>query len=537
MGFYPVLRAAKRRKSNAGGYGLNGCAARNANLLFVALVRLAMRGARSAANAVAIVPLLAILAASCTGTPQTTALDRLEPCATDRGPGDAYCGTLTVYENREARTGRQIALNIVVLPAIGANVRPDPLFFLAGGPGQAAAQVASQVRSIFQRVLRDRDIVLVDQRGTGKSNPLDCRSDSSSLRELTEPDEAGLERLRHCLEGYDADVRLYTTTIAMDDLDEVRAHLGYDRINLYGGSYGTRAALVYLRRHEGHVRSMILDGVSPTDMRVPLFAARDAQRALEKLIAACEAEAACHAAHPALGDRIRALLQRLEQDPPRVRVVHPRTGSVEEVAVEARIVASILFGALYSPITSSIVPVLVQHAEQNRFESLFALGLAGGAGAENMSIGMQLSVLCSEDASRVGDDDVARETAGSLFGTHLLSGQRKACEFWPKGDVDPSFYQPVVSDVPAMILSGDVDPVTPPAWGEQVAKDLPNARHVVVPATGHGVIGTPCGARLIEAFLDRGSAGELDTACVDDVKRPPFFLTPAGPEPAPVPSA
>ena len=480
-------------------------------------------------------PLLLALAAaaSCARTPQATAIDRLEPCTTEQGPGDAYCGTLSVYENRAAGSGRQIALNIVLLPAIGASVRPDPLFFLAGGPGQGAAQLAGQIREVFRRVLRTRDIVLVDQRGTGKSNPLDCRSDSSSLRELTEDDDAAIERLRRCLDGLDADVRLYTTTIAMDDLDDVRAHLGYERINLYGGSYGTRAALVYLRRHEGHVRSIVLDGVSPTDMRIPLFAARDAQRALDKLLQACEADPTCNAAYPALGDRIRTLLRRLEADPPRVSVVHPRTGVAEDVVVEARVVASILFGALYSPVTASIVPVLVDHAERNRFESLFALGLAGSASAENMSVGMQLSVLCSEDAARFADADVDRETAGSVFGSHLLRGQRQACAFWPKGEVPPEFYQPVTSNVPALILSGDVDPVTPPSWGEAVAKHLPNARHVAVPATGHGVIGTPCGGRLIEQFLERGSAADLDVGCVDDVRRPPFFVTPSGPEPAP----
>jgi pimeloyl-ACP methyl ester carboxylesterase len=476
--------------------------------------------------------LLALAAASsCAGTPATTAIDRLQPCTTDQGPGDAYCGTLSVYENREAATGRQIPLNIVLLPAVGTDVRADPLFFLAGGPGQGAAQMAPEVREIFRRVLRNRDVVLVDQRGTGKSNPLDCRSESNTLADLTEPDDAALERLRRCLEGYDADVRFYTTTIAMDDLDDVRAHLGYERINLYGGSYGTRAALVYLRRHEGHVRSLVLDGVSPTDMRIPLFAARDAQRALDKLLDACAADSTCNSTYPSLGTRIRSLLQRLEASPPRVRMAHPRTGLVEEVQVEARVMASILFGALYSPVTASLVPVLVQQAEQDRFESLFALGLAGGAAAENMSIGMQLSVLCSEDASRFMDDDIARETAGSVFGSHLLSGQRRACALWPKGVVAPAFYEPVRSDVPALILSGDVDPITPPSWGEAVAKHLPNARHVAVPATGHGVIGTPCGGRLIEAFLDRGVATDLDVGCVDDVRRPPFFVTPAGPDP------
>jgi pimeloyl-ACP methyl ester carboxylesterase len=477
-----------------------------------------------------------LVVSACTASP-SNAIDRLQPCDSKQGPTDAYCGTLDVYENRSARTGRRIALNIVLLPAIGTDVRPDPLVFLAGGPGQGAAQMAGDVRAIFRRVLRRRDIVLVDQRGTGKSNPLDCRSESHTLRELTESDDAALERLRRCLAAYDADVRQYVTTVAMDDLDDVRAHLGYDRVNLYGGSYGTRAALVYLRQHGDRVRSMILDGVSPVDMRVPLFTARDAQRALDKLLGDCERDTTCRAAYPDLTKRIRALLLRLEATPPLVRVVHPRTGVGEEVRVEARVVASILFGALYNPITASLVPMLVERAEQNDFEPLFALGLAGGAASDNMSVGMQLSVLCSEDAARFTDEDIGRETAGSIFSSHLVSGQRRACALWPKADVDPSYYEPVTSDVPALVLSGDIDPVTPPDWGEAVTRHLRNARHIAVPATGHGVISTPCGARLIEEFLDRGSADRLDTSCVDTIRRPPFFVTPAGPEPAAVPSA
>jgi pimeloyl-ACP methyl ester carboxylesterase len=421
-----------------------------------------------------------------------------------------------------------------VLPSLGGE-HPDPLFFLAGGPGQGAARMARDVRDIFRRVQRDRDIVLVDQRGTGKSNPLECRAETDSLSAITEPEEVALDRLRACLAGYDADVRLYTTSIAMDDLDEVRAFLGYDRINLYGGSYGTRAALVYLRRHGAHVRSMVLDGVAPPDMRLPLFTARDAQRALDKLLADCEADPSCRAAQPGLTARVRALLQRLEAAPPRVRIVHPRTGVPENVTVDARVVASVLFGALYSPLTASLVPTLVARAEQNDFQSLFALASAGDA-SENMSLGMQLSVVCSEDAPRVTAGDLERESAGTIFGGYLLSGQRKACAMWPAGTVDASYYEPVVSDVPALILSGDVDPVTPPGWGEAVATHLTNARHVTVPATGHGVVATPCGAQLVTEFIAQGTAADLDVSCIEHVSRPPFFLTPAGPDPAP-PSA
>ena len=472
------------------------------------------------------------VAAACARAGDGSALDRLRPCTSDEAPTDAYCGTLSVFENRDARAGRRIPLNIVVLPALGNTVNPDPLFFLAGGPGQGAANMASDVRAIFRQVQRDRDIVLVDQRGTGKSNPLDCRSDNNSLREVTESEEASLERLRRCLQGYDADVRLYTTTIAMDDLDEVRAHLGYERINLYGGSYGTRAALVYLRQHGDRVRAMILDGVAPTDMRLPLYSARDAQRALDKLLADCERDAPCRTGHPDLAARVRALVQRLEAAPPRVRIVNPRTGVAEEIVVEARVVASILFGALYSPLTSSLVPTLVAHAEQNDFTSLFALAYAGDSGTENMSVGMQLSVLCSEDASRVTPADVAREATGTIFGTHLFGGQLRACEMWPKGQVDEAYFQPVASAVPTLILSGDADPVTPPDWGDAVAKHLTNARHVAVQATAHGVVATPCGQQLIRTFLQRGTAGDLDTSCITTVRRPPFFVTPAGPDPS-----
>ena len=183
---------------------------------------------------------------------------------------DAYCGTFKVYENRATKQGRQIDLNIVVLPALRADSQPDPLFFLAGGPGQGAAKLAKTVRTIFQRVQNDRDIVLVDQRGTGKSNPLDCNSDDDSLQAFMETNEQALERLKACQAKYDADLTLYTTPIAMDDLDDVRAFLGYEKINVYGGSYGTRAALVYMRQHGDRVRSTILDGVAPPDMRLPL---------------------------------------------------------------------------------------------------------------------------------------------------------------------------------------------------------------------------------------------------------------------------
>jgi pimeloyl-ACP methyl ester carboxylesterase len=480
---------------------------------------------------IAISLILLSLSLGCAPSEKPTALDLLHPCATDEGPTDAYCGTYRVFENRDARQGRTIDLKIVVLPALGNEPRPDPLFFLAGGPGQGAAQMARPLRDVFRRVQADRDIVLVDQRGTGKSRGLECKSDDDSLAGLNEPIETSMARLRKCLEGLDADPRFYTTTIAMEDLNDVRQYLGYDRINIYGGSYGTRAALVYLRQHEPTVRSVIIDGVAPPDMRLPLFMARDGQRALDKLMADCEADEICRTKYPKLSQRLSTLIVALDKSPVKVRLTHPRTGVAEDVAVDGEFVVNVIFSALYNPLISSLLPELIDRAERHDFQGLLALATIGGAD-NNMSVGMQLSVVCAEDVPRITPDQIEHESQGTVFATHLLTARMKACEFWPKGKVDPAFYEPVKSNVPTLVLSGELDPVTPPTWGESVLPNLSNARHIVVPATGHGAIGTACGMRLVRAFIEAGSAQGLDTSCLQALKRPPFFLTPAGPDPA-----
>jgi pimeloyl-ACP methyl ester carboxylesterase len=476
--------------------------------------------------------LLVLLFTACGGAAGPPRADRLHPCTAEEGPTDAVCGTLEVFEDRASRTGRRIALRIVVLPALADDARGDPLFFLAGGPGQGAARMADAVQAAFRRVGRHRDIVLVDQRGTGHSNPLDCPSDTDTLQAAFADEEVTLRKLQECLRGLDADVRLYTTSIAMDDLDDVRRYLGYERVNLYGGSYGTRAALVYLRRHGSHVRSVVLDGAAPPDMRLPLYSARDAGRALHALLTACEADEACRRVYPGLSATVGTLLARLDAAPARVRLTHPRTGMPEVVDVTSRGVAGIIFGALYSPLTASMLPLLLERAESGDFQSLVALAVAGDA-SEQMSIGMQLSVLCSEDAPFITRADVARETAGSVFGVHLAESQLRACEAWPRGAVDPGFHAPVVSGVPALVLSGAIDPITPPSWGDQVVRHLARGRHLVAPATGHGVAGSGCGARLIADFIERADPEDLDTGCLETATRPPFFLTPAGPASAP----
>lgn len=482
--------------------------------------------------------LVAVLAlfihSACNQAQAVSAIDRLKPCTGYDTPVDAYCGTLKVFENRETKQGRQIDLNFVVLPALRSDAQPDPLFFLAGGPGQGAATLAKVVRDIFRRVQNDRDIVLVDQRGTGKSNPLHCFTEQDdSLQSIMETDEQAIVKLKACQAKYDADLTLYTTTIAMDDLDDVRAFLGYDTINVYGGSYGTRAGLVYMRQHGDRVRSVILDGVAPPNMRLPFYFPRDSERAFELLAKDCAADAGCNAAYPNLRERMRALIERLESNPPTVKITHPRTGQTAEIRIDARLLANIVVSALYSPVVTTLVPAIVAAGEQNDFQSLLALATIGGGDSETpgMAVGMQLSVICAEDAPRIAAEEYKKEAEATLFGKYVLTLQQHACGFWPRGKVDDSFYEPVTSAIPTLVLSGEVDPVTPPTWGEQVAKTLSNSRHIIIPGTGHTAGGTGCGQRLMREFIEKGSAADLDTSCITKVRRPAFFVSPAGPDP------
>jgi pimeloyl-ACP methyl ester carboxylesterase len=471
---------------------------------------------------------LALLLTGC-GAGHQTALDRLHPCEIAEGPPDAFCGRLVVFEDRQARHGRTIGLKIVVAPALRRGAKADPLFVFEGGPGGGAATLATYRVPMFRRFQTDRDIVLVDQRGTGASNPLDCSIDEPDEDDFRTIEEYPLGRFRTCLDKLDADPRLYTTSVAMDDIDEVRSYLGYESINLWGGSYGTRAALVYLKRHEAAVRSVVLDGVAPTDMRLPLFMARDSQRALDRLLDDCARDAACARQFPQLDQTVRALWAHLAGRPT-VQFTHPRTGKPERITLSQRLVASVVFQALYSPEISSLLPRLLTDAGAGNYQGLFALAFSRDMPKGSMSEGMFLSVVCAEDLPRVTSDDIARESAGRFIGTAMFDTQMKPCAFWPRGIVTDDYYAPVTSDKPVLLFSGADDPVTPPSWGDHVAEHLPRAKHFVVPGAGHITLTRGCVAELVAAFLDNASAEGLDGGCLNALARPPFFTGYTQPE-------
>ena len=476
----------------------------------------------------ALAALACVLSVAC-GPNGSGGVSVLQDCVAGAGPKGAKCGTVTVFEDREAATGRTIDLNVVVFPALDADPAPDPLFLLAGGPAGPAAQLSGVVAPHFRGVQEDRDLVFVGQRGTGELNGGPCEVDSNDLTTHSNA-RATIEAQRACLDGYGADLRLYTTPIAMDDLDEVRERLGYGKINLWGHSYTTRATLVYLRRHGDHVRSVVLDGAVPFTMTPPVTSEADFGRALDLTLAACEADESCRERYPGLRGRLFRLLARLDREPAAVTAVHPRTGARVPFVASRQFVVDSLRSSLFSAERAAMVPMLVNQAERGEFGGLLALVLERDIVSTAMAIHreLQLPVLCADDQAAAGRDVGASTPTGPLrLGTAALWHEMCAGGTW--GNMGPAYRDPVRSGVPALILSGEMDPATPPRWGEVVAGNLPNSKHVIVPGVAHGTSTTGCVPELIEQFIRAGSASGIDESCVERLRRPPFFLSPEGP--------
>lgn len=450
----------------------------------------------------------------------------LQPCQLPGLERGARCGTLEVFENRTARQGRKIGLRIAVLPA---EIQPsaDPLFVIVGGPGQSAVATAKPFADLFADVLRERDIVLVDQRGSGASNPLTCPfpgSDEDPQSYLG--DFLPVEPLRQCLTRLDADPALYTTPLAMDDLDDVRAALGYERISLYGSSYGTRAALVYMRSHPDRVRSAVLRGVVPTGMKVPLYYARDGQRALDLLFQECEADADCRQAYPGLRDRFAAVQARLAEDPAPVQLPPAQPGGPPRtLRLSLGDFNEALRTRLYNE-ESNVLPSLIWKAAEGDFTEMAQLALRfrkAAAQGQLLSSGLFLSITCAEDVAFIDPEEARRLAVGTFLGTWRVDQQVRACQVWPKGELPAGFTDDVRSDVPTLLISGHRDPVAPPSWGEQVLRHLPNGHHLVLRQGFHG-LPDPCVTRIMNDFIRRGRADGLDTACTQRTEKVPFVL-------------
>lgn len=473
--------------------------------------------------------LLGLLA--CDAPEEAEGRSMLSRCHVPGLDAESLCGTVTVFEDRAAGSGRTIDLRVLVVPAISPYPHPDPLFFLAGGPGQAASEVAGGILPALTQIQRRRDLVFVDQRGTGKSNGLRCPVDEDrTLREDLEADI--LTEVRACRDALSeqADLTLYTTDLAMDDLEDVRQALGYGPINLYGVSYGTRAAIEFTRRHPGSVRAIILDGVAPPQMPVGLHFAEDGQAALDALFDDCAASADCAAAYPTLRqDYAETLAAVSGPEPLEASILHPRTGEAMTIPIDRETLAGGVQGMLYSPQIASLAPLTLDAAHGGDFNAFVTqtIGMGEGVGG-SIYQGMRQSVMCAEDFPRY-PDDVAALTEGTSLAELAVESLKEGCAEWPKAPMPEGLDQPLVSDVPALILSGALDPVTPPRWGAVAAETLSASLHLVAPGAGHNVGPAGCAPRVMADFLDAGSVEGLDADCVGDISRPPFFIDFAGP--------
>lgn len=454
---------------------------------------------------------------------------QLAPCQIPNSAEPARCGTLEVWENREARSGRRIPIKVVVVPATSPKPAPDPLFVIAGGPGQSATEFAGLLMRDFAFAHARRDLVFVDQRGTGGSNPLTCSLGETfndiiqSVAIGVDADLVAVDACRRDLEKR-ADLRFYTTPIAMDDLDEVRAALGYERINLFGASYGTRAALVYMRKYPKRVRSAMLRALGSVDLRLPLTVAPDSDRALNRLLGACDVDAACRQAYPTLEQSLKDVLARLKREPVLVTATDPRTAAAHQVRVDDQVFGTTLFFLLFVADWAKEIPRVVHTAARGDFAPLSAFLPLNVLTAEQVHWGMRRSVLCSEDVTVTTEADVRRAGEDSLVGDTSNLGLLASCRQWPVGALPSGYFDPIESDVPVLAISGVEDPVLPPHRAEAALRTLPNATHVVVPGTAHGPTFPGCVRELAARFLDDGSGRKLDPSCVLDIRRPPFAV-------------
>ena len=454
----------------------------------------------------------------------------LKTCQVKGIKGDAKCGTLGVFENRATRKGRKIPINVVVLPATGAKREPDAVFYFAGGPGSAATEDAPGIADILARIREHRDLVFVDQRGTGQSNPLDCTLFNPTDQQSFLGSFFPVDDIRKCREQLElnADLTLYTTEIAMDDLDDVRAALGYEQINLYGASYGTRAALVYLRQHPKHVRTAMLHGVAPTNQLMPLNFPQDNERALQGVLSECEADEACSKAFPQLKKNAQRVLEELLQSPAQVELQMPGSKDPVKLTLNRNLAAEAIRYMLYSPGGASRVPLVLHTAAQGNYGPLTraALNFRRNIVATG-SNGMYLSITCAEDLPWVNAKEAEKLGANTFLGDYRYRQQNEACALWPRAKIDSKYAEPVRSDKPVLIMTGEWDPVTPPAHGDAVAKTLPNSLHLVVNDGAHGLSGLngiECLDRLMTEFVERGTVKGLDTTCVKNIKRSGFAL-------------
>jgi pimeloyl-ACP methyl ester carboxylesterase len=465
---------------------------------------------------------------------------RFEPCEL-RGSGGhgrvaAECARFSVAENPDLPDGPRIDLFVARVRALAAEPAADAFTIINGGPGASSVSLYVDLQGAFAPIQQHRDIVLVDQRGTGRSTPLTCPD-----LEPTATAEFRAEVVRQAtldclgaLAEQGRDPRFYTTSVAVGDLEAVRLALGYAAWSLYGVSYGTRVAQHYVRRFPESVRAVVLDGVVPAGLALGPDVALNAQQTLEGIIARCTENEPCGAAFPDLAAQFERLRHDLRERPRDLSIAHPVTGRVQPFTLHYGHLALTVRLLSYAPETAALIPLIVAEAARNGNYlpiASQALRLERDLGAA-ISFGMHNSVVCTEDAPFYGDlTDIWPALRASYLGEDQVRALEVICSLWPRGLMDPDFANAVASSRPILLLSGEFDPVTPPAYAERAAALLDNSRHLIAPGQGHGVIARGCLPTIVSDFVGAAALESLDTSCVERLIAEPFFIDLLGPPP------
>lgn len=454
-----------------------------------------------------------------------------QPC-TGIPIAEARCLRLTVYENQASRRGRTIPLRIVVLPATEtdrARRENDAIVYLAGGPGQAATELIADSELAVDGLRARRDIVYADQRGTGGSNALLCHFYGPPDQPQTYFDAfLPIDKVRACRSRLEqtSDLAQYTTSASVEDIEAIRVALEYPQLTLVGGSYGTRLAMEYVRRYEPRVRAVILESPVTPANHVPEHFGVLAQRALDGLLDECLADSDCARAFPQIRVEAKHVFDRVRQAPVTTTVHYPSIvesgrGPVEVTLTRDHVAEAIRY-LMYSSFGASRVPLYLHHAFNGDFSPIANFLIRWRA--RGPFDGLYLSITCTEDVPFIASDAAERDDP-TYLGSYRVRQQRAACAAWPRGARSPASEQPVTTTVPVLLTSGTLDPVTPPANAETLARTLSRSLHLRVPAGGHapfGLTGLECLDDLKRDFIERARTEGVDTSCVDRITRPGF---------------
>lgn len=432
------------------------------------------------------------------------------------------CGFITVPEDRAKPNGKQIDIHYVVLPAIKNSAHSEAFLAIAGGPGQSAIDNAAGFSRMFSKIRQKRDILLIDQRGTGRSNVLNCEGEGfEGALSINEADFDVAKETQACLDKLDADVTQYGSLSALEDFEAVRQHLGYHKLHLYGISYGTRMAQLYMRQYPQVLSTVTIDGVVPMQQSV-LAIGNAINRGFELLIQDCDENKLCAAQFPHLEEDLYKVDAELALQPAIRQVNDPLTGEFTRLTMTRSKFMGAIRMALYMPNVRALLPHAISEAAKGNFQPIMGL-YALTIDSTGIAMGMHASVVCGEDWQRLtqAERDAANQT---YFGQEMITNFEKSCAIWNMPAVDASFSAPISSDIPTLALSGQIDPATPPSWGELAMEKLTNAKHFIAPYATHGVANQSCGNDLIAQLVDSGSVEGLDKSCLDKDVRRNFYL-------------